>query len=141
VSESLSGSCLCGAVRYRIHGPLGRMGHCHCSMCRKIHGSAFGTYASVARRDFEILAGAEKIRRYASSPAITRTFCERCGAILQHLSERDDTHFELAVGTLDDDPGVRPSHHIWVGSKAPWYEISDDLPQHPMEPQETQEQE
>jgi hypothetical protein len=60
---------------------------------------------------------------------VRRTFCVRCGATLQFIREDRPDALWVAVGTLDDDPGVRPLHHIFVRSKAPWYEIADGLPQ------------
>ena len=126
----IRGSCLCGSVRYEVRGPLGPATHCHCSMCRKAHGAAFGSYARVQRSDFSLLSGADDIVSYQSSPDVARTFCRHCGSTLQFIrSTRPDT-FSLALGTLDDDPGVRPSIHIFIESKAPWYEITDDLTQH-----------
>ena len=126
----IRGSCLCGSVRYEVRGPLGPATHCHCAMCRKAHGAAFGTYARVQRSDFVLLSGADDIASYQSSPEVIRTFCRRCGSTLQFIrASRPDT-FSLALGTLDDDPGVRPSLHIFIESKAPWYEITDDLTQH-----------
>ena len=124
------GSCLCGSVRYEVRGLLELASHCHCSMCRKAHGAAFGSYARVQQSDFVLHSGADDIASYQSSPEVTRTFCRRCGSTLQFIrATRPDT-FSLALGTLDDDPGVRPSIHIFVGSKASWYEITDELDQH-----------
>jgi hypothetical protein len=127
----IRGSCLCRAIRYEIEGPIGEAGHCHCSMCRKAHGAAFGTYARVAWRDFKLLEGADQITRYASSPGIERSFCRRCGSTLQYLTASTPDTFALALGTLDDDPGVRPTSHIFVNHKAPWFEITDRLRQYP----------
>ncbi len=124
------GSCLCRAVRFEVNGPFDRASHCHCSMCRKAHGAAFGTYARVKQSDFKLLSGAEDIAAYASSPRTKRTFCRKCGSTLQFLSEKFPQEIDIALGTLDDDPGVRPVMHIFTGSKAPWYEIGDRLPQH-----------
>ncbi len=126
----IHGSCLCGSVRYEIRGPLGRITHCHCSMCRKAHGAAFGSYARVKQADFVWISGEADIASYRSSPEVQRTFCKRCGSSLQFIRESRPDGFALAVGTLDDDPGIRPSLHIFVGSKAPWFEIKDELPQH-----------
>jgi len=126
----IRGSCLCGAIRYEIEGPMGPAGHCHCTMCQKAHGAAFGTYSRVQRKDFRVLSGAKHIRSYRSSAPIVRTFCDTCGSTLQYISASKPDSFALALGTLDDDPGVRPVDHIFVRSKAPWYEITDDLPQH-----------
>lgn len=125
----IQGSCLCGKVRYEIDGSLSRVSHCHCSQCRKAHGAAFGTYARVERADFKLLSGERDIVSYSSSPGVQRTFCGRCGSTLQFVRESRPESFSLALGTLDTDPGVRPQHHIFVGSKAPWYEIADQLPQ------------
>jgi hypothetical protein len=126
----LSGSCLCGAVRYEVSGSLDRLTHCHCSQCRKAHGAAFGSYARVKRAEFRFVTGEDDVASYASLPGVRRTFCQRCGATLQFIRESRPDVFSLAVGTLDSDPGIRPSHHIFVGSKAPWYEITDGLPQY-----------
>lgn len=126
----IRGSCLCGSVRYEIRGPLGPASHCHCTMCRKVHGAAFGTYSRVQRKDFVLLSGEDDIASYPSSPGITRTFCRKCGSTLQFVrATRPDT-FALALGTLDDDPGIRPAMHIHIEGKAPWFDIDDGLPQH-----------
>ena len=123
------GSCLCGAVRFEIRGPLGVMSHCHCSMCRKAHGAAFGTYSRVKRSDFALISGADSIRTYRSSSSVMRTFCGTCGATLQWIIDDRPEEIDIAIGTLDDDPGIRPSLHIFTASKAPWFEIRDGLPQ------------
>ncbi len=125
----LNGSCLCGTVRYRIDGPIDSISHCHCGQCRKAHGAAFATYGHVRPADFHVLAGADSIGRYQSSAHATRTFCRACGSNLQWIPAGASDHFALALGTLDDDPGTRPERHIFVGSKAPWSVIGDDLPQ------------
>jgi hypothetical protein len=126
----LRGSCLCGSVRYEIRGSLERITHCHCSQCRKVHGAAFGSYAPVHRTEFRFVAGEGDVAEYASSPGVQRTFCRRCGSTLQFVRASKPDGFWLAVGTLDTDPGIRPSHHIFVGSKAPWFEITDGSPQY-----------
>jgi hypothetical protein len=126
----LRGSCLCGSVRYEIRGPVGRVSHCHCSMCRKAHGAAFATYGRVERSDFALVSGAEDIASYRSSPGVIRTFCKRCGSNLQFISDQRPSILSLALGTLDDDPNVQAALHIFVASKAPWFEITDQLPQH-----------
>lgn len=126
----IRGSCLCGSIRYEINGALGPASHCHCTMCRKAHGSAFGTYSRVQRKDFTLLSGEADIASYLSSPGVSRTFCRSCGSTLQFVrATRPDT-FALALGTLDDDPGIRPVMHIHIEGKAPWFDIGDGLPQH-----------
>ena len=125
----LRGSCLCGTVRYEVRARLARIVHCHCSMCRKAHGAAFGSYGNVKEGDFALLSGEGEIARYQSSAEVSRTFCRRCGSTLQFISTKRPGTFSLALGTLDDDPGEKPQLHIFVGSKAPWFEIADGLPQ------------
>ena len=126
----LKGSCLCGAVRYEVHGQATRITHCHCSMCRKAHGAAFGSYAAVNAKDFTVTSGKDDIASYESSSEVARTFCRKCGATLQYIDIPKPEIFGLAVGTLDDDPGSKPVGHIFVGSKAPWFDITDDLVQY-----------
>ncbi len=130
----IRGGCLCGTVRYEITGALSPITLCHCSQCRKQHGSAFGAYARVPSADFRWTAGQDAVAGYASSPDVVRTFCRNCGSTLQFLRRSRPERFSIAAGTLDDDPGVRPQHHIFVASKAPWYDIGDALPQHPERP-------
>jgi len=126
----IRGSCLCGDVRFEIDGKLSEASHCHCSMCRKAHGTAFGTYAAASAADFRLVSAEDRITRYRSSAGIVRTFCARCGSSLQWLRESQPDVVDVALGVVDDDPGVRPARHIFVGSKAPWHEITDHLPQH-----------
>ena len=126
---SVQGSCLCGGIKYRIDGAFGRVVNCHCSMCRKATGAAFRTRAAVPAAAFRWLAGEDLVSRYESSPGETRTFCRVCGATLATFFRDHPGEIGLALGTLDDDPRVRASAHVFVASKAPWFEITDELPQ------------
>jgi hypothetical protein len=119
-------SCLCGDVVWEIEGPFELMSHCHCSRCRKTHGVAFTTYAAVPESGLR-LAGQESITRWESSPGFDRSFCRRCGSVVP--SDPIDGRFYVPAANLDDDPGLRPLAHIFVASKAPWWEIRDGLPQ------------
>ena len=125
---SVKGSCLCGGIRYEVDGPFGKVVNCHCSMCRKATGAAFRTRAAVPTAALRWLAGEDLVSRYTSSPGETRTFCRVCGATLATFFRDHPAEVGLPLGTLDDDPGVRPSAHVWVASKAPWCEITDALP-------------
>jgi hypothetical protein len=98
-------------------------------MCRKTHGSAFGPYAVAKKSDFRWTAGESMLSKYESSPGNFRCFCSRCGSSLVAVFESEPDTVGIALGALDDDPGVRPLAHIFVGSKAPWYDITDDLMQ------------
>jgi hypothetical protein len=117
-------------VRYEIARTPLRVTNCHCSQCRKAHGAAYATYAAVERADFRFTAGAERVRRFQSSAPVQRSFCEVCGSNLAFESDEQRGRLWIAAGGFDDDPGVRPQRHIYVGSKAPWFEIADSLPRH-----------
>ncbi len=125
----LRGHCLCGTVRYEIDGPLHEMHHCHCSMCRRAHGAPFSTFADCAAADFRWTAGADRVRAYRSSDVVERTFCEICGSRLSFRFAPMPERVWIAVGTLADDPGIRPAARIFVASRASWEEITDGLPQ------------
>ena len=128
---NVTGSCLCGGIRYEVDGAFGKIVNCHCSMCRKATGAAFRTRAAIPKAAFRWLSGEDLVTRYNSSTEETRTFCRVCGSTLPTFFRDRPDELGLPLGTLDDDPGVRPSANVWVDSKAPWWEITDALPQYP----------
>jgi hypothetical protein len=123
----IRGSCLCGDVVFEIEAGQGVLSHCHCSRCRKSHGAAFGSYLLVGEDAFRLREGIEAIVAYPSSPGFSRPFCGRCGSVVPDgVPSRG--RVGLPAGSLDGDPGVRPAAHIFVASKAPWFDIRDGLP-------------
>jgi hypothetical protein len=126
----LEGGCLCGGVRFRIRGKLGPAGFCHCKMCQRASGSAFAANAPVRTRYLEWVSGRELVHEYESSPGKFRAFCGRCGSPLYSRRDSEPEQRNLRLGTLDGDPERRPLAHVFVGDKAPWYEIQDALPQY-----------
>jgi hypothetical protein len=118
-------SCLCGAVSWEVDGDLQFMSHCHCSRCRKAHGAAFQTAVAAAATDCR-LQGAEHVVRWQAPQGIGRSFCQRCGAVVPGDAWQGLVF--LPAGNFFEDPVTRPGCHIFVGSKAPWYEIADSLP-------------
>jgi len=126
MSAGVTGSCLCGDIAWLVDGPFDEMSHCHCSMCRKAHGAAFATYVSCASEAMSWLRGQDRIRRYESSPGFDRPFCPRCGSGV--AGDPEEGRVFMPAGCLDDDPGARPSAHIFVANTAPWHTIEDDLP-------------
>ncbi len=124
---AIHGGCLCGGVRYEIDGALRNAGNCHCSMCRRQHGAAYGTFAELNSDEFRWVSGENLLSVYESSPRAGWCFCRICGSSLAGIEEGKVTL--VTLGTIEGDPGVRPSSHIFVGSKAPWHEIADSLPQ------------
>ena len=119
------GSCLCRSVSWEAKRPFTLMSHCHCSMCRKTHGSAFGTYVAAPAEGFRWLQGEDQIVVFRSSEQNDRCFCKQCGSVVPSPVQRDE-HAWMPAGCLDEDPGARPLAHIFVASKAPWYPLPDD---------------
>ena len=105
------------------------IGHCHCGTCRKAHAAAYAPTAGVMREHFRWTAGEERLSAFESSPGKLRRFCSVCGTHL--LAERPaQPHVILRVATLDDDPGGRPTMHIWTSHDAPWLTDGDDVPRY-----------
>jgi hypothetical protein len=124
----LAGECFCGAVRYAVADAFAYALNCHCSNCRRTTGSAFKPFAGIARGKLNVTAGGDKLMIYGDESGHD-AHCRRCGSLLYSVV-RDGAFVHVAMGTLVDDPSIRPSAHIFVGSKAPWYGITDGLPQY-----------
>lgn len=129
MTKTYRGACLCGTVRYEYIGKFGPFVFCHCSQCRKAQGTAFGANAPIDAADFKLLSGEGALKEFESSPGKKRVFCSNCGSPM--FSRRDDAPqtLRLRMGTLETPIDDRPAAHIYVGSKANWYEIADQLPQ------------
>jgi hypothetical protein len=125
----LSGGCLCGAVRYAVADEFIYALNCHCSNCRRATGSAFKPFAGIERDKLSITQGADNLLIYGDKHASHDTHCKTCGSLLFSVV-RDGAYVHLTLGTLAEPPAIRPSAHIFVGSKASWHDITDDLPQH-----------
>jgi hypothetical protein len=125
--RSLVGKCYCGAVQYRVADEFRYAANCHCSNCRRTTGSAFKPFGGIEREKLELTAGADKVLVYGEDD-LNDTHCAECGSILYSVV-RDGEYVHVAYGSLLDAPSLAPSEHIFVGSKAPWFEITDDLPQ------------
>jgi len=126
-SRMLAGKCECGAVRYRVADAFLYAANCHCSNCRASTGSAFKAFAGIEREKLEITAGVDTLLVWGDDDA-NHTRCAICGSLLYSVV-RDGAYVHVAMGSLADDPTIRATEHIFVGSKAPWFEITDDLPQ------------
>jgi hypothetical protein len=122
-----TGGCLCGAVRYRLASVPFDAGWCHCRMCQLNSGSPAMVFASVPSADFVLEAGAETIRRYASSDRAERWFCGQCGTPLLFHDLDGATH-DFSLATLDEPEAVAPEFHIYYESRIGWAEAADDLP-------------
>ncbi len=129
-----NGHCECGRVTFEFDGEIDDFSHCHCSQCRRLHGAAYATFAGVSRDAFRYLSGESDIKIYKSSPTHDRVFCSNCGSnIMVSLTEEPGIYY-LSMSAIEGDPPLPPGYHIFVGSKAPWHEITDDLVSHDAAP-------
>jgi hypothetical protein len=126
--RSLSGGCECGAVRYEVADAFLYAANCHCSRCRAATGTAFKAFAGIERQKLAITTGHDTLLIVGEENE-NHTRCGVCGSLLFSVV-RDGAFVHVALGSLVDAPSIRPTEHIYVGSKAPWFEITDALPQH-----------
>ena len=126
-NHTLAGSCECGAIRYAVADAFVYAANCHCSRCRAATGSAFKAFAGIEREKLEIIEGQDSIAVFGAEAA-NDTRCGVCGSFLYSVV-RNGAFVHVAMGSLVDAPTIRPTEHIFVGSKAAWFEITDDLPQ------------
>ena len=124
----LAGKCLCGAVQYAVKDEFVYALNCHCSNCRRATGSAFKSFAGIEREKLSITEGRDNLLIFGEENAHD-VRCKKCGSFLYSLV-REGAFVHVTMGTLVDTPRIRPTAHIFVGSKAPWFTITDHLPQH-----------
>lgn len=131
--RNVRGTCLCGAVEFAIDGDPLRVVHCHCSRCRKVRGTGHATNFAIAADAVRFVRGDDRLTTYRPPEAkrFAHAFCRECGSSMPFIN-RELGIAVVPMGSLDDDPGpeCRPTAHIFVGSKAPWDDITDDLPRH-----------
>jgi hypothetical protein len=125
--SSLRGGCWCGAVRFQVQDEFLYAWNCHCSRCRAATGSAFKALAGIEREKLELTQGGDALL-VVGDDALNDTRCSLCGSFLFSVV-REGAYVHVGMGSLIDTPSIRVSAHIFVGSKAPWFEITDDLPQ------------
>lgn len=130
-SPPYRGSCLCGRIAYAVSAQIRNVSHCHCTMCRKTHGAAFGSHGSVPGAAHAFTQGQELLGAYRSSAGVTRTFCSACGSpLLWH--DAQGTHpdwVSIPLATLDTPFMPTKQKHVHSASKVPWYAIADGWPQ------------
>lgn len=124
----LSGECFRRAVGYVVADEFAYAMNCHCSNCRRTTGAAFKPFAGIARSKLSITRGEDALMTHGDE-AGHDAHCGRCGSLLYSVV-REGAFVHVAMGTLVDDPSVRPAAHIFVGSKASWFAITDGLPQY-----------
>ncbi len=124
----ISGQCFCGTVRYVVADEFLYALNCHCSNCRRTTGSAFKPFAGIPREKLRVTKGEDRLKQFGDDDGYD-AHCEACGSLLYSVV-CEGAFVHVPMGTLVDDPLIRPTAHIFVGSKAPWFHITDDLPQY-----------
>lgn len=125
-TRRLRGECLCRRVGYEVADAFEYAMNCHCSNCRRATGSAFKPFAGIPAEQLTIVRGRDEVMRYGDGTHDAH--CIHCGSLLYSLV-RNGTYVHVTMGTLIDTSSIRPTAHIFVGSKAPWFTICDTLPQ------------
>lgn len=128
-TRTLTGRCFCGKVHYTVADEFLYAANCHCSGCRRVTGSAFKPFAGIERHKFALIGGLDNLMIFGDGEDANDTHCRTCRSLLCSIV-RDGAYVHIPMGTLVDTPTIRPDHHIFVGSKAPWFTITDDLPQY-----------
>ena len=126
--KTIAGRCLCSAVQYEVNDNFKYSGFCHCSDCRRFSGSASSAMAGIPLEEFSLLKGEEFLKRYLKSENTVLAFCNNCGSSL-YAEKPMRGMLHLRLGTLNEEPSLKPQFHSFVASKAEWDNICDGLPQ------------
>ena len=124
-STHVDGSCLCGAVTFRLHFPTRFFAHCHCESCRRAFGAAVVSWVGVKDAQFELLSGRDDLGRFASSPGTTRSFCRTCGTSLFFESARWPNEVHAAAATLRGPVDRPPGGHAFYEEHVAWLQVAD----------------
>jgi hypothetical protein len=133
--SELKGSCLCGAVTYRVSGEPTRFYHCHCSRCRKATGTGHASNMFLQPAALQWLSGEQQVRTFKVPEAkrFTNNFCASCGSRLPRQPQDSDIVI-IPAGSLDDPAPIKPQARIFGLSRASWSCADDALPVHPGPP-------
>ncbi len=122
------GRCLCGAVTYEYDGERSWSAYCHCESCRRNCSAPVTAFFGVDRGRFRWTGAAPAA--YQSSPGVRRLFCATCGTPMAYDAERDARNIHLYAASLDDPRAFRPTTHVFIAERLPWFAVADDLPRH-----------
>jgi hypothetical protein len=126
---TVRGQCICGEVQFIVENDFAYAFYCHCSRCRLRTGSAFAAIAGVGIDKVQVIAGNDHLLIEGECADGYGARCSRCYAFL-FAAVRRRRYMHVSLGVLSGTPNRLPDHHIYVGSKAPWFEITDGLPQY-----------
>jgi hypothetical protein len=125
-----TGRCHCGSIRFEFSGEPGEVSFCHCSICRRVGGSAFAAYVEVSEAALEVSEVKARLSRYKPTERLEKDFCENCGVQIFTRHESYPGLVYINLCAMTDDHSLAPEYHQFVASKAKWHEISDTLPQY-----------
>ena len=129
VGLPITGGCNCGAVRFEVSEPFEASMYCHCTRCQRRNGTAASVNARTTPEAFRIVQGEDRIRAWEPPGGAAKYFCGDCGSA---LFSRSPGSVGVRLGTIDGDPGIRPSYRQYTAYAAVWEPIPDDgLPRHP----------
>jgi len=123
----VGGSCLCGEIEYEVELVPGKIFNCHCSECRKSHGSAFATQAFAVGETLKFRQGEELLGEFKEGHCI-RAFCSKCGSRLMNYAPDKNQYLSIALSTLDTDIENGPVAHAFVAYKASWHNPASEIP-------------
>ena len=122
---NLKGKCLCGDVKYSYQGLTGKIVHCHCSKCRKWHGSPFRSRMVIEKDKFKWELGKTNLSFYESSKNVKKSFCQNCGSNLVSFYTHNNKILGLPLGGVEGNLNDIEQIHIFTKYNAPWYQIND----------------
>lgn len=127
---TVTGGCMCGAVRYEASGDPISVIFCHCESCRRHSGAPVVALAGFKRDQVRFPKGERAT--YESSPGVARGFCANCGTSLTWEGDGDELGplIEILVATADDPSKLTPQFHVHHAERIPWFETSDSLPRY-----------
>ena len=126
--SSVTGSCLCGEVRFRVRPPSLFCGHCHCTMCQRNNGAGYVTWFAIPRSGLDIESGESELVRYESSEHGSRSFCGRCGTSLFCESARHPEQVDIPLANMHAPIDREPQLHFFFDDRADWVVVDDGLP-------------
>ncbi len=119
------GQCLCGDVQWQLSAEPYMIFNCHCRMCQKVHGAAFGTYAFVKADQLKWLSNTKNVVNYQSSHKLTRSACNQCGSVVPYATNQPDT---WVVPAGNHHQLRKPDYNIFIEDNAPWHTLNTDSP-------------
>lgn len=134
----ISGTCLCGKIKFEIEGEIIEASQCHCSICRKATGSAFGVYGEVQSDKLKWTLGKDQLNEFSATESLKKYFCKNCGSTLATHHQSWPEYIYISLGSLNGNPKVKLEYHQFVASRANWDTICDGIRQYDEWPDENE---